>query len=393
MNEITLISILKNIIKTKGYLSILILGMAIIIIIPTTFHKLIIPSFKTQMVKNILDEAKRVSSHLSNSIDFRNPNTLDLNNIIENEQKEFQIDKIHYFDKRGKVIYSTTNKKIGEINTHDYFHNIVAKGEIYYKIEKKGDKSSENEDINVSTIELYIPIMKNGIFDSAFELYYNISKEEEEFNNLSNKLTTINILIAFFVALILLIITVSSSKNNLKIKAYQKELATLAHFDHLTNIYNRRYFYIISNNLLKLSIRKKESISVCMIDIDNFKNINDTYGHPIGDLVIKTLAERLQSLIRKSDIVARYGGEEFIILFPNTNIEGANIITEKICTEISKVIISHKNGEINFTVSIGISEFKENQSLDTIINNADKALYHAKKMGKNKVAKDCDIIT
>ena len=388
MKEINFKNILKNIITTKKYLAVIILGFSIIMIFPATFHKLIIPSFKTQTIKNIVDEARRVSSHLSHSIDYKNTSTKELNKLVKEEQKEFQIDKIHYFDKKGKILYSSVNSKIGEINNHDYFHNIVANGEIYYTIKKKGEKSSEKEDIFVSTIEIYIPIIKNGVFDSAFELYYNISKEEKEFDTLSKKLTNINISIALFIAIILLGITISSSRNNLKIKAYQKELSDLAHKDSLTNIYNRRYFYDIAENLLRLAIRNNESMSICMIDIDNFKKINDKYGHQIGDLVIKSLTEHLKLSIRQSDILARYGGEEFIILFPNTNIEGTNIITQKICNDVSKLEIIIKDFKINFTISIGISELKEDQTLDEIINNADKALYKSKETGKNKVSKD-----
>ena len=126
-----------------------------------------------------------------------------------------------------------------------------------------------------------------------------------------------------------------------------------------------------------------------MIDVDNFKNINDTYGHNIGDKVIIILAQEMKSLTRNSDIVCRWGGEEFIILFPETSIEGATNIATTIKESINKLNINiEKNKYINITISVGLSNVKIKDNLlnlESSIANADKALYEAKRTGKNKV--------
>lgn len=172
------------------------------------------------------------------------------------------------------------------------------------------------------------------------------------------------------------------------IKKREKELKFMASTDHMTKLYNRRYFSQVGNNLLKLAKREKSSLSIIMLDIDNFKSVNDNYGHKIGDDVIISIAEKLKFISRDSDIVCRFGGEEFILLLPNTNIEGAKIIANKIRESIEKIqIYINDTKNINITVSIGISlvDVKSSDNLEKSIKQADDALYVAKENGKNRV--------
>jgi len=167
-----------------------------------------------------------------------------------------------------------------------------------------------------------------------------------------------------------------------------KELKLLASTDPLTKLYNRRYFTKTSEHILDIAKRNKTDLSIIMLDIDNFKVINDTYGHIVGKNVIILVAEIMQDCSRKSDIICRFGGEEFIILTPETNIDGAIVISEKIRSEVEKNDIQIKDGtELKFTVSIGVS--KVDNELDSndisIIKRADEALYEAKKSGRNRI--------
>ena len=167
----------------------------------------------------------------------------------------------------------------------------------------------------------------------------------------------------------------------------QNELREQAYRDPLTQSYNRRYFYDMSNKLMQLAKRDKADLSVVMIDIDKFKNINDTYGHQIGDKVIILLANKLKELVRNSDIVSRFGGEEFAVIFPQTNLQKVKILSEKIRKLIESESIYINNLEIKFTVSIGCSSFEEskNKTIDNLLDEADKALYKAKNNGRNQV--------
>lgn len=173
-----------------------------------------------------------------------------------------------------------------------------------------------------------------------------------------------------------------------KHKEKEKKLQQLASVDPLTKLYNRRYFSKMANHLLHLAKRHEDDISLLMMDIDNFKAVNDTYGHDIGDKVIVVLANILQTMSRESDIVARFGGEEFIVLLPKTDKIGAHVIAEKLRKKVEELVLDVHETELHFTVSIGVSEInaKTEENIDKAIKRADEALYTAKRSGKNRVS-------
>ena len=168
----------------------------------------------------------------------------------------------------------------------------------------------------------------------------------------------------------------------------QEELKKLAITDPMTKLYNRRYYASVSLELLALAKRNEQEIGVIMIDIDKFKNINDTYGHSIGDEVIIALAEVLLENARDGDIAFRFGGEEFVMLLPNTDIEGAKTLAEKIRKILEKLNMASADDKVfNFTVSIGVSSVALSSECNTekAIIRSDKALYEAKQSGRNRV--------
>jgi len=167
-----------------------------------------------------------------------------------------------------------------------------------------------------------------------------------------------------------------------------KNMELLASQDHMTKLYNRRYFSEISMKILGLAKRNKKELSLLMLDIDKFKTINDTYGHHVGDEVIIALANILREFDRSSDVSCRFGGEEFIILLPETSIEDAYNIGERLRKRIENLAITLEDGKIlHFTISIGASSvnFEEEVNLEKSIQKADEALYEAKESGRNKV--------
>lgn len=153
--------------------------------------------------------------------------------------------------------------------------------------------------------------------------------------------------------------------------------------DSLTKSYNRKMF----NDLLTLEAKKAarydKRFSLIIFDIDNFKSVNDTYGHLVGDEVLKAMATISTNTIRKSDIFARWGGEEFVILLPETNLAEAAILADK----VRAMIAAYDFGEPGHkTCSFGVAEYSPEEKNDTLVSNADKALYYAKNNGKNQVA-------
>jgi diguanylate cyclase (GGDEF)-like protein len=164
-------------------------------------------------------------------------------------------------------------------------------------------------------------------------------------------------------------------------KIYTENLSQIAIYDILTQVYNRALLDSILYKSVKYAKRYKLPISIIMLDIDNFKGINDTYGHLEGDRVLKTVASIIKSSIRESDYIFRYGGEEFLILLPNTDINGAVVVGEKIRRNIENFNFGLDR---KVTISCGIKQIEnfDNPYLD--IEQADIYLYIAKKSGKNR---------
>lgn len=172
-----------------------------------------------------------------------------------------------------------------------------------------------------------------------------------------------------------------------ELKKANEKLLKISTIDDLTQIPNRRYFFDIANKTFFLSKRNEEIFSILYMDIDFFKNVNDTYGHQEGDKVLKLLASIIDKDIRKTDTFARVGGEEFIILLNNTNEEQAIIFAEKIRKKIEDITYTINKNKLNITISLGISQYyKEDKSLDNLLSRADEALYEAKNTGRNKSA-------
>jgi len=177
-------------------------------------------------------------------------------------------------------------------------------------------------------------------------------------------------------------------KKELQIQELMEKLRMAALTDSMTKLYNRAYFAETSINYINLAERDKTPISVIMLDIDKFKNINDTYGHDVGDKVIIALAKLLQDNKRNSDIVCRYGGEEFTILLPNTSKEGAKQLAEIIRKNCENTIIrSSLDEEVHFSISLGIADIDpiQHRAIEIALKHADDALYRAKNSGRNRV--------
>lgn len=172
------------------------------------------------------------------------------------------------------------------------------------------------------------------------------------------------------------------------LEASKEELKLLASMDPMTKLYNRRYFAEVSEDIFNMSKRTNNDVSLVMFDIDDFKNVNDTYGHHIGDKVIIGVANILLEHTRKSDIVCRFGGEEYIILLPDTELKYSIQLAETIRELVENMVITYdQDQELQVTISIGVSIVDRvvDNDIEVAINKADNALYEAKRSGKNRV--------
>ena len=174
-----------------------------------------------------------------------------------------------------------------------------------------------------------------------------------------------------------------------KISEKNKELYFLASIDALTKVKNRRTYFIESNLLLEKSIFNEHNLDVAIIDIDDFKKINDKYGHAIGDEVLITFCEIVNNILDKSTIFARIGGEEFCLTFYDKEENEVNTICEIIRENCARNILIEDNQIITFTISIGLSsKISSNDSIDSILHKADESLYEAKNTGKNRLIRN-----
>ncbi|MFA4839021.1 MAG: GGDEF domain-containing protein [Candidatus Neomarinimicrobiota bacterium] len=163
-------------------------------------------------------------------------------------------------------------------------------------------------------------------------------------------------------------------------------LETLSTMDALTGIPNRRHFEYRLEQEFSRTKRHHENLSCIMMDIDLFKNVNDTYGHLFGDEVLKVIGAVLRSQLRVHDIYARYGGEEFVVLLPESTLHAAFYVAEKIRLVVAETLIAKENNRTNVTVSLGIAQYDSESMPDkhSLIDAADRALYEAKRTGRNK---------
>ena len=174
--------------------------------------------------------------------------------------------------------------------------------------------------------------------------------------------------------------------THLQLKSTKEKLHILAFTDPLTELFNRRKFMEALDQEMARAKRYDEKLAFIMIDIDHFKKINDTYGHDIGDKALIRFSGIIKSSLRETDFAGRLGGEEFGIILPQTNLEQAAIVAERIRSRIDAESESRDDETPHFTASFGVSHFKKDRSnSSTLTQDADKALYTAKEGGRNKI--------
>jgi diguanylate cyclase (GGDEF)-like protein/PAS domain S-box-containing protein len=175
-------------------------------------------------------------------------------------------------------------------------------------------------------------------------------------------------------------------RDSTESKAHEDHLRALATTDVLTGLPNRRLLFETGKRAFDLARRHGTPLSLLMLDGDKFKTINDTYGHPAGDAVLRRIAELCRTVCRTSDLPARYGGEEFVILLPMTSGEGAREVAERLRAAAEDAVVEHDGKALRFTVSIGVAAMDgTSASLEMLIEGADAALYRAKESGRNRV--------
>ncbi len=219
----------------------------------------------------------------------------------------------------------------------------------------------------ICTFIIYLIDITNYVPNIAIDLGYN-----KPFIVFSNLLVTVSTMV--YVSYLY----ITEQEQNRAILEYN------INHDQLTGLYNRRYFYLAIETIN----RSTGEFSLAMVDLDNFKKINDTYGHEFGDAVLKDLSDILMSSMGESDIAVRWGGEEFILFMPGTDLDSAEKILEKMQDKIRnhQVILGGKS--VSFTATIGLASGDDLRKYEQVINSADQMLYYGKSNGKNRIVKE-----
>jgi diguanylate cyclase len=174
----------------------------------------------------------------------------------------------------------------------------------------------------------------------------------------------------------------------------KRELAKLrdrAYLDHLTQIANRRHIDEVLEREIRLARESSKPLSFALADLDNFKRLNDTYGHAVGDAVLKHFGALLRGNVKGQDTPGRFGGEEFAIVFPRTSVLGAGTVAENIRRRLGEIrfILGRDGSPIGeLTVSFGVTQLQPLDGMSDLVNRADGLLYRAKKLGRNRVETD-----
>lgn len=346
---------------------------------------------KTQYILPALKSGQYVSL---NEGEFK----ANLDDFVNRFLEGYNLRQINIIQKDRLILYSTKAGLPGVIGKDSEAFQLALKGEVGSKL------MYYPEDMAKTSLEIFVPFEINGEIVGVTMFYQNIKDVLILIDELNKKIQNIMIigmtglfLVLFFITLKGHQIIIKQKKSLLelnhnleeKVKQRTHELYTinqklkdLALKDGLTGLYNHTEIKTRFKNLI--SQIQTNQFSCFMMDIDYFKKINDSYGHPFGDEILKQTASTIKNTVRENDITGRYGGEEFIVLLPNTDVIEAQMIAERIreAIETQSFIIEHK--KVNITISIGVSTYS-GQSFEEMIKEADSALYSAKNNGRNKV--------
>jgi diguanylate cyclase (GGDEF)-like protein/PAS domain S-box-containing protein len=168
-------------------------------------------------------------------------------------------------------------------------------------------------------------------------------------------------------------------------KQAQERLRDLAIHDALTGLYTRRHIEEIVRRELERALRYARPLTIAILDVDHFKRVNDTHGHPVGDEVLRAISERCRRTLRTNDVLGRYGGEEFLVVFPETNLEDARVVAERLRGAIAERPIRVGERALEMTISSGLCALEPGQDFEALFKRADAALYAAKHGGRNQV--------
>ncbi len=293
-----------------------------------------------------------------------------INEMLQRFRTNYKL-KVIFLDKNGNII-------LGENHKYGTVENII--DNTVYK-EFKESILANNSGQQIEYTSKGSKYILNTKYIKELDIHLLVEAKLDDFTQDTKQNFYLNLSISLILTLIIAIIIINI------IQEYNSKLEHLAKYDTLTNLPNRRHFTDTLHKYLALSKRTNEKLTLLFIDIDDFKNINDNFGHKIGDEVLKIVAQIIKENTRDSDISARWGGEEFVLAFMNTDLKTATTIAEKIRAILEQSTQIKVFVGCGLTISGGVTQYHPSEDLDSFISRADTAMYSAKESGKNKIYK------
>lgn len=306
---------------------------------------------------------------------------------VRHLKKSYGLDRVKVFDATGRIIFSTRNQDIGQINTKNYFRDQVARGKTVNKLISKQQNSLEGDKFSRDVVEIYVPVMAEGIFAGAFEFYFDVTKQKQGIDSLARSSFTFLLLATLGFLSLFALVGFKMRQAIKKQLLAEEEIALLAYNDPLTGLPNRHLFMNRLEQALAQTERTEQLIGLLYMDIDHFKSVNDTLGHHQGDILLKQIAGRMGKQVRKSDTLARLGGDEFILLAIGLRRSEEAMIIAQTLLDVFEKPFRLDGQEFFITPSIGIAispEDGDNPGL--LMKHADIAMYSAKQKGRNTYA-------
>jgi len=293
-----------------------------------------------------------------------------IHEMLKMFKKKYKL-KVMFLDKDGNVILS-------EGQDYNSIENISSIKE-YEEIKKQILSQTTSQLEYVSQGSTYI---LNTKYIKELDIHLLVEARVDDFTQSTRNNFYINLAISLILTLIIATIITNI------IKKHNKNLEKIAEFDTLTNMPNRHNFTTTLNRYISITNRSRDPLSLLFIDIDDFKNVNDRYGHNVGDKVLVAFADILKAHTRDEDICARWGGEEFVIGFLNTDLTAAAAIADKLRLLLQNSEKLQKLLGKEVTISAGVTSYVNTDTLDSLILRADNAMYKAKNNGKNCIKLD-----
>ena len=290
-----------------------------------------------------------------------------INDMLKTFRNKYHL-RVLFLDKTGNII-------LGESHKYGTKENIADFPEYNTLIEKILANDASQLEYRYKGSEYLL----NTKYIKELDIHLLVEAKLDDFTQDTKSNFYINLVISLLLTIIIAFIIIKI------VREYNLKLEELADFDPLTKIPNRRHFTETMTHYLSLSKRTKKPLCLLFIDLDDFKLINDSLGHAVGDEALKEFAYLLNTSARKSDICARWGGEEFVLALMDTNIDEATVIAQKIHSILKTSLKLKALIPTSLTISIGITQYIDIDTLDSLVSRADNAMYEAKNNGKNQI--------